>query len=177
MEKINLENEENLRERLPVHNLSGSEVMKLIEADGNNERAILMLKPDGLKRQIDGIPVKYIIEQLFDDANIRILCTSDRNLSWRSVYRIYRDVLRRNDEEEVKYGREWKHDVVKHVASENVFAYLLSGNNAENIAKKIKNDLRKKLCDPEDSRQKVVENVAHVADEKDFDVTLKQLFL
>ncbi len=174
----NINNGIEASEKEPIpNNLESHEVLKLIEEDAFFEKAILMIKPDGLNKTIDGISVQSFIENELAKNELKALCSSNRNISWRSVFRIYRDTLKRNYEDDEKFGRQWKHDVVNHVSSDIVMAYLIVGDDAENKSKSIKNHLRSVLCDPTDAKQKVVENVAHVADEKDFDVTLKQLFL
>jgi hypothetical protein len=89
---------------------------------------------------------------------------------------VYRDVLRPNKENDARFGKQWKRDVMHHVSGEPIFAYLLTGEDVENKAKAIKNHLRSVLCGPSEE-EKIVKNVAHVADAKDFDVTVKTLFL
>ncbi len=84
------------------------------------------------------------------------------------VEAIYAKALAPNPEEDALYGTAWKNGVVMHLSSAPVDAYFVrdEGGNAEVKAKSVKNFLRETLV----TAPNVIENIAHVPDEDEYDV-------
>lgn len=133
--------------------------------------AVFVIKPDGLLRNVGGISVPVLVKGLFTSINLEIILQSERLLTEESVRRLYR-ILNQPSE----YGEDWKREVAEHMCSRPVVSFLLYGKDAESKVKLIKDYLRLKLTDRNIEREKIVENVAHVADLEDFRESVKILF-
>jgi len=131
------------------------------------ERAIFVVKPDGVSRKIGKHQLPDLIDALLRSSGIQICEKTSLDLTEEDVRSMY-PVL---DIPDLIYGEAWKDDLVKHLTSSEVIAYRLLGTEAEKRAKIVKKHLRDALADPTTQRGKVVENIAHVADRTDYEVT------
>jgi nucleoside diphosphate kinase len=131
------------------------------------ERAVFVVKPDGVSKRIGRRQLPELIGALLQSVGLQINEEIRCQLSERNVRDMY-PILAIPDP---IYGEEWKKDLIEHLTSEEVIAYHLTGEEAEKKAKIIKRHLRDVLADPTTERGRVIENVAHVADEDDYEVT------
>lgn len=140
--------------------------------------AIFLFKPDSVNYMISGRGKEYSLQQvavgIMVSAGLELVDATTILLDSAEVREIYANALRPNPQEDAIYGTQWKQDVVDHLSSAPVDAYLLDDatNMAEYKAKLIKNHLRKVLVGPNN----VVQNIAHVPDEDEFPIVRSILF-
>lgn len=137
-----------------------------------NKLAILMIKPCGRRIDIGGYSLEELTKGLIQSAGLEIVDESEKLLSPFEVRKIY-PIL---DIPDPTFGETWKEEVISHLTSSKVLTLLLKGNDAQRKAKIIKNYLRNTLISNNDFHHKIVKNIAHVADDQDFDTTFNVLF-
>lgn len=140
-------------------------------SNNNIERAIFMIKPDGQKREVAGYPLPQLIIGLIESAGLLIRGQAERQLDENKIRLIY-PILSRPSE----YGEQWKLDVIHALQVLPLKAFLVEGEQAENKVKIIRSFLRETLTDRTTEGGRVVENIAHVSDTGDFEITYLVLF-
>lgn len=160
------------------HNLEGDDVLGLIEPYGSEDLTILTLKPGFYPRHPrSGAPLQRYMEGLVTAAQLDVLSTTETTLSGVDVCGLYRDVLPPNPEDDARFGTDWKRGLLSYMTSSTVFSYLLAGDNAFHKTHYLKNYVRSLNTVEGDETSKVIENVGHVPDPEDFDISLEILFL
>ncbi len=140
--------------------------------------AIILFKPDAEKHLVEGIrriyPVRELAVAMLTSAGVEIVDHTRRQLEPNEVRTMYANALKSNPKEDAIYGIQWKQDVVDHLSSTPIDAYLLddAGQSAEYKAKLIKSHLRSVLSTPDN----VVQNIAHVPDADEFMMARSILF-
>ncbi|MFA6007386.1 MAG: hypothetical protein WC784_01930 [Candidatus Shapirobacteria bacterium] len=137
-----------------------------------NKLAIFMIKPCGRRMSIGGYSLEELTKGLIQSAGLEIVDESEKLLIPFEVRKIY-PIL---DIPDPIFGETWKEEVISHLTSREVLSLLLEGNDAQPKAKIIKNYLRNTLILDNDFHHKIVKNIAHVADNQDFDTTYNVLF-
>lgn len=135
------------------------------------EQAIFMIKPDGQKREVAGFPLPQLISGLLLATDLIIREQSRTLLDEEEIRQIYPVLNQPSD-----FGEQWKLDVIQALQAAPLQALLIEGVQAENKAKTIRRYLREKLTDRTTEHGKIVENLAHVSDSEDFDITYQVLF-
>lgn len=138
----------------------------------SKEQAIFLIKPDSQTREIAGHSLPKVIEGLLLAAGQEITQESLTQLSEQNV----RDLYTILSIPTPKFGEQWKTDLINHLISEPVEAFLLEGEDAINRARTIKDYLRKTLCDQTTETGKIIKNIGHVPDDEDMEVSSKILF-
>lgn len=139
---------------------------------------LIMFKPDARRISFDGLRQKRLLHEvasgLLVASGLTIERHHQRNLNKNEVRKIYAKTLAPNPEDEAIWGSAWKEEVVSHIASGPIDSYLLSADNYETCerARDIKNLLRAHYG----RKDNVVENIAHVPDLDEFDMTKGILF-
>lgn len=134
-------------------------------------QAILVMKPDAFERSVEGKPVPEVITSQLEELGLSIIEQADVLLSEQDLRKIY-PILNVHDP---VYGDGWKVELIKHLTGRPIRALYIVGDNAQVKATNVKNDMRR-LFDEGTQHSKVVANIAHVADESDFDDTYLVLF-
>ena len=136
------------------------------------EQSIFMMKPCGLEKRVLGHGLSELVIGLFVSSGLNIQTSCSKKLEEADIRNLY-PILNIPDP---VYGEAWKQEVIDHLTSQPVLAYLLEGINAIEKAKIIKNHLRNVFSEPSSYRSKVVENIAHVPDAEEFSNTYRILF-
>lgn len=141
--------------------------------NNTKEQAILMMKPSGRITIVAGYPLEELVKVILESTGLTIVRDIECQLDEKDVRNIY-PILNVPD---FQYGEEWKQDVIDHLTSRPVRAFLVEGDNAQNKATTIKQHIRTTFTNSSEGYQsKVVNNIAHVADPEDFIPTYKALF-
>lgn len=142
-----------------------------MKKEEQKNQAILVMKPDAFERSIEGKAVPEIITNQLEELGLSIIEQADVLLTEDDLRKIY-PILNVHDP---IYGDGWKIKLIEHLTSRPIRALYIVGDNAQIKATNVKNDMRR-LFDEGTQHSKVIANIAHVADESDFEITYLVLF-
>jgi len=136
-----------------------------------HEKAILLLKPDALERNVGEYAFKDVLKGLLDGAQVSIVQQSEVQLNEDQVHAIYPVI-----DEPSEYGDQWKQDVIDHLTSEPVEVIVVEGQDLQHKLQTLKYYIRDRLTDRSAQEGLVVKNLLHVTDADEFEDTYDTIF-
>lgn len=121
------------------------------------ELAIIMIKPDAIRRNLTGEIVSLIRQ-----ADLHITSTKSIQLT-ESTIRAFQPVMNEPSE----FGEEWKQEVIAALSAAPVIVMLVLGENALVKSNRIKRSIRKQYAPGDHYLHRVVHNLIHATDTSD----------
>lgn len=121
------------------------------------ELAIIMIKPDAIRRNLTGEIISLIRQ-----ADLHITSTKNIQLT-ESTIRAFQPVMNEPSE----FGEEWKQEVIVALSATPVIVLLVSGENALTKSNRIKRLIRKQYAPGDHYLHRVVHNLIHATDTVD----------
>jgi hypothetical protein len=135
-----------------------------------NDYGLFVYKPDS-NRLLGSRALTEVADALLRAVQLEIVDTSFTQVSEEELRLLY-TVLNIPSE----FGEGWKIAVINHLTQSPLKTHLVRGDNAFKKATIVKSELRSKLTTGTTQKSRVVENVAHVPDPEDFEISYSILF-
>lgn len=143
-----------------------------------DHEAIIMFKPDAHDITFTDLRRERLLHEVASGilvaSGLTIVKYSRKLLSDSEVRTIYANALAPDPIDDEKWGTEWKDEVVEHLSSGPADSYLLTSPepNGLEVVRSVKNWLRSHYG----RQDNVVQNIAHVPDQDEIEITREVLF-